>query len=472
MTYGLVMTSEGPVKVPVRVVTQRAGLPQFIIQGYRGNIRSFRQAILSALSGAKIKLPSGRIVVDLELPTQKQVWGVEGLGLAVVHALVSRSAPGNTLVVGEVTVDGQVTLAPQLVAALSFISDTDQVFIGVAENACAHLLPAKCREVCQVTDLLKPDSPHLVPKFVSSEQPRSIPDLPTFDPLHCLELALVWAGGHSLLLFGAPGEGKTRSRDWLTALAPPLTITQQRRRLLLAGGFNSAEINPVLTIPPTSTLSSWSHPRSGWLRQATDRVIWQDELPEVTAATRIRMRAWLDGSDQALSALQKFGWQTAFVATMNPCPCGRWGESSCVCSPAARSGQLRKVSWPLIERYALQWRVEKVDDMPSSARDTAQEITALRIFIAKARQKQQERWGESKLNGSAHLNELSPSIRQELAQWAVHLSAWSTRRQIQVAQVAQTLLDGQWVESVRTAMELSWRLCRGTQALRAMESVG
>jgi magnesium chelatase family protein len=460
MIYGRVMTPQGVVRVPIRVSVQRAGLPQFVLQGLPGQTRQLRQILLTALKSSGWKMPHGRVVVDCQLPTGK-LWCTRGLGLAVAVALISSAERSTDLdVVGALELDGSVALSHDLAAltlplGVSLLTATPPRGVSSVMQQLGWTFCASLREYLHKGSqtVMRDALPELTD-----------PDLPlaSIDPLHLLSLSLVWAGGHSLLLFGAPGEGKTLSRSWLDALAPNLTEAELQSRLSLRCEW-SASARASITLPsPTDSVTQWVEPRAGWLRQGSQGVLWMDEFSALPAAVRTRLRAWMEDTDQETLALRSRHWQTAFVATMNPCPCGYWGESRCVCSRVQVAQVLNRVSWPLLDRFALQWRVESLGS--DSPQISPLEFRKLRRQIQQARDRQLLR--SKTLNAHVALTDLPSDILRTEHAWRQRLREWSTRRQVQFCQVVQTLIDGEWAANPMEACEIAWLLCRGAEFLR------
>jgi magnesium chelatase family protein len=342
----------------------------------------------------------------------------------------------------------QLLSAPPPLRALSFLSRNNWKVVLTVKSLIAGDL--------RLSSDLQPTQ-----TVIEHPVPSSI-----LDPQHLLALALVWAGGHSLLLFGSPGEGKTFSREWFVALAPDLSQDQERFRLSVTGCLSNSVRSDVFVPAVTDSVQKWVDPRTGWLRLSTHGGIWLDELPLVSSAVRTRFRAWIEGTDAYSQDLLSQGWQASFVSTMNPCPCGFWGESRCVCRRTQVQQVLQKVSWPLLDRFALQYRVECQDDPTSTVVERKALLESMRAQIMLARTRQMER--NQKLNTQATLFELPhDSLRKHLV-WRQRVGVWSTRRQVQYLQVVQTLLDGEWAKTLQEACGMAWRLCQGTESFRTV----
>lgn len=468
MTWGVVLTSAGWRKVAVTVHVQRSGLPQFIIQGYPGRVTSFRQSVLVALQQAGIKLPHGKIIIDLQVPAEK-MWGELGLLAPILVELAMRFTETafvmSDVMVGEADLSGKLRCPPVLESILREEELGIRV-TGQCSDLAKKMLRGAALEVSSVVDLVRGSWSEVLPPLPDLKNltvPTSEHLFP-LDEFHSLALALVWAGGHSFLMFGSPGEGKTASRRWFECLAPSLTAEEQYvAAVVRCQSLAEVQTRAVEGVAASAGLSQWSKSPDGHLRQACHGAIWLDELPEASRVVRVRLRSWLDRSDADLSALILRGWQASFVATMNPCACGYWGDPRCVCQTSSVAQVLKRVSWPLVDRFALQWRVES----PGTDRllDLSKQLQTLRHHIDLARQTQRKRSSE-RWNAHSEVWDLSPTVQAELRAWGHHCQSWTPRRQVILAQVAQTLLDGAWTQQVPEAFQLAWQLCRGAEVLR------
>lgn len=467
MVFGAVLTPNGWKKVSLDIHVQKAGLPQFIIQGFGSGVKAFRQAVLVALQKLEVSLPHGKVVIQISLP-DGPVWGTEGLLLPIVMLIQEKMQKfqhqRDIVASGTSDFSGNIFCIEAL-ASLVAQSQLGSRVVGRIPTQARPWISGEVFEFVNVQSLHKGEWVPLqleasVPSFSGSSHSNFT--LPALSELHELCLALVWAGGHSLLLFGSPGEGKTLSRQWLEALAPPLTQIELCVRTELQGVLSASSVAHVTTIPASTTLSQWKSAPFGFLRTLVFGAGWIDELPELSSTIRVWLRSVLDRSDAQVRSLVQRGWYTSLVATMNPCPCGYWGESRCVCTLSGVSQGVKKVSWPLMERFQLQWRVESPDTLAGQSSHAHVEVLKKKIALARSAQRVRSHF----FNASAEIWDLTAAVREELRVWGHHCSDWSPRRQVFLAQVAQTLIDGQWCKNASEAFALAWQVCRGAEALR------
>ncbi len=134
-------------------------------------------------------------------------------------------------------------------------------------------------------------------------------------------LEVAAAGGHSLLLVGPAGSGKSMLARCLPGLLPPDTP----RPLRVPGlGLTPRGVARELTLAAGGTLIL-------------------DDLPALRPATLRALAEALDGAPVQL------------VATMRPCPCGHAGDhrADCACPPGVIRRWRARVGVPLAERFDL-----------------------------------------------------------------------------------------------------------------------
>ena len=142
---------------------------------------------------------------------------------------------------------------------------------------------------------------------------------------------------------------------------------------------------------------------------ASDGVLFLDELPEYSRSTLETLRQPLeDGIITVSRASGTYEYPANFmlVASMNPCPCGNYGNSlaTCTCSPSQIQNYLKKLSGPLLDRIDLKIDVEQVNFLELSSKELEESSEEIKKRVDRARKIQQERFKNTNIHTNAKMN--------------------------------------------------------------------
>ncbi len=318
-------------------------------------------------------------------------------------------------------------------------------------------------------------------KPISPERPgpreHIVEDMPDFADVRgqyevkrALEIAA--SGGHSVILVGTPGSGKSMMAKRIPSILPEMTFEEALETTMIhsiAGKLpeGSALLSsrpfraPHHTISPAGLSGGGSSPKPGEISLAHNGVLFLDELPEFT---RPAMEILRQPMEDGVVTISRVGGNAAFpcrfmlVAAMNPCPCGYHGHPTrpCTCSPRAVERYQSRISGPLMERIDLHVQVLPVEFQQLSGKNTAESSAQIRKRVNTARQLQVERYtglGYS-CNAGIPSSQLEETVKatheaQSLLEAAFDRFGFSARSYTRVLRVARTIADLERSENVQ-----------------------
>lgn len=273
------------------------------------------------------------------------------------------------------------------------------------------------------------------------------------------------AGGHNILLVGAPGSGKSMMAKRLPSIMPPLSLQEALETTKIhsvAGKLKRGSMlmtqrpfrSPHHTISPVALVGGGANPMPGEISLAHNGVLFLDEFPEFSRQVLEVMRQPLEDRHISISrAKYQVDYPAGFmlVASMNPCPCGYYNHPTkvCVCPPGAVQKYLNRISGPLLDRIDIQVEIMPVPFKEMSS-DTAGESSAsIRARVVKARHIQQLRFKDCKgVHCNAQMNsrliktyaaltdECLEILRQSMERFDM-----SSRAYDRILKVARTIAD-------------------------------
>ena len=309
-------------------------------------------------------------------------------------------------------------------------------------------------------------------------------------------LEVAAAGGHNLIMIGPPGSGKSMLAKRLPSILPPLSLAEslETTQIHSVAGKLSRDTSlisqrpfraPHHTISQVALVGGGNNPQPGEISLAHNGVLFLDEMPELSRSVLEVLRQPLEDRKISISRAKynvEYPCSFMLVASMNPSPCGYYGDPThhCVCTPGQIQRYMNKISGPLLDRIDLHCELAAVPFSDLSKMAPGEPSSVIRERVIKARQIQEARFKDVKgVHCNAQMTERMihqysepDAASMDMLRMAMERLKLSARAYSRILKVARTIADldnAEKVQSQHIAEAIGYRnLDRGDWAERGI----
>ncbi len=455
------------------------GLPSFTIVGLpETEVKESKDRVRAALQNCQFDFPARRITVNLAPADLPKESGRFDLPIALGILAATGQIPADQLAkyeyAGELALTGELRPIRGALAMTYRAANSGRAFILPEANAAeaalvedAVVYPAKTllQVVAHLTAHERLTAHINQAQTIAPHYPDMRDVKGQSQVKRALEIAA--AGGHSVLMVGPPGTGKSMLAARFPGILPQMSEAEALQSAALQsldGSFNVTKWKtrpyraPHHTASGVALVGGGSNPRPGEISMALHGVLFLDELPEFERSVLEVLREPLESGRITISRAARradFPAQFQLIAAMNPCPCGYFGHynGKCRCTPDQISRYRSKISGPLLDRIDIQIEVPAVpqDDLLNKAEGEASGVLQARVEVARQRQLTRQKKANAQLSVT-EIDALCAPDAQGVAllQSAISRLNLSARAYHRVLKVARSIADLEGVADITT----------------------